>query len=195
MSKGARYWCSRASLPMKPERTLRAAGSVSRLAQCIILDPPEDALCTSRGRVYHISGRPLPNRVAREVALPSPHTTEHAGRTPPFSGCAGISRRRCQVKGRAAPLPIPEEIVWRRSIGDPCYHVKSAPAGLDPVTVGRFGLWLLGKRNHFRAMRRSISASRVSSCGLAASLCLDTRHGPSTSIPGATGFCRIRRRA
>lgn len=28
------------------------------------------------------------------------------------------------------------------------------PSGLDPVTAGRFGLWLLGKRSHARAQRR-----------------------------------------
>lgn len=41
------------------------------------------------------------------------------------------------------------------------------PFGLDPVTAGRFGLWLLGKRNHLRAQRRSVSASRVPGSGLA----------------------------
>ena len=35
------------------------------------------------------------------------------------------------------------------------------PAGLDPVTAGRLGLWLLGQRSHRRAQRRTISASRV----------------------------------
>lgn len=41
------------------------------------------------------------------------------------------------------------------------------PTGLDPVTAGRFGLWLLGKRSHARAQRRSVSASRVPGCGIA----------------------------
>jgi plasmid maintenance system antidote protein VapI len=33
------------------------------------------------------------------------------------------------------------------------------PPGLDPVTAGRFGLWLLGKRQHSRSQRRSLVAS------------------------------------
>src|SRR6202022_4813473 len=98
------------------------------------------------------------------------HTTEHTVVHRHSSGCA--SRLRCQFESSAPPLLA--------TLSNP------PPPGLDPVTAGRFGLWLLGKRNHFRAMRRSVSASRVSGCGLAASLCcLDTRHGPSTNIPGA----------
>jgi hypothetical protein len=29
------------------------------------------------------------------------------------------------------------------------------PRGLDPVTAGRWGLWLLGQRQHMRALRRN----------------------------------------
>jgi hypothetical protein len=74
------------------------------------------------------------------------HTTEHTVVHRHSSGCA--SRLRCQFESRAAPLLA--------TMSNPL------PPGLDPVTAGRFGLWLLGKRNHFRAMRRSVSASRVS---------------------------------
>ena len=35
------------------------------------------------------------------------------------------------------------------------------PPGLDPVTAGRLGLWLLGKRNHRAALRRQYHVSRV----------------------------------
>ena len=35
------------------------------------------------------------------------------------------------------------------------------PPGLDPVTAGRFGLWLLGQRNHQAALRRRIGKRRV----------------------------------
>jgi hypothetical protein len=33
---------------------------------------------------------------------------------------------------------------------------KQLPAGLDPVTAGRWGLWLMGQREHRRALRRSL---------------------------------------
>ena len=39
------------------------------------------------------------------------------------------------------------------------------PPGLDPVTAGRWGLWLLGNRSHRRAQQRTVSASRVPGCG------------------------------
>jgi len=45
--------------------------------------------------------------------------------------------------------------------------VAQLPPGLDPVTAGRFGLWLLGKRSHTRAQRRRVSASHVPGSGLA----------------------------
>jgi len=35
------------------------------------------------------------------------------------------------------------------------------PPGLDPVTAGRFGLWLLGQRNHRAAQRRRRGSLRV----------------------------------
>lgn len=41
------------------------------------------------------------------------------------------------------------------------------PPGLDPVQAGRFGLWLLGKRSHARALKRSVTASGVPGAGLA----------------------------
>ncbi len=34
------------------------------------------------------------------------------------------------------------------------------PPGLTPIQAGRFGLWLLGKRSHARAMKRTCSVSR-----------------------------------
>src|SRR5438445_5185790 len=62
MSKAPSCLSSRAGLPTKPERTLRDVGCASRLVRSIIPAPPEDALCTSRGLVYPISGRPPPNK-------------------------------------------------------------------------------------------------------------------------------------
>jgi hypothetical protein len=44
---------------------------------------------------------------------------------------------------------------------------RNLPAGLDPITAGRFALWMLGKRSHRRAQRRTVSASRVWGGGLA----------------------------
>jgi len=40
------------------------------------------------------------------------------------------------------------------------------PPGLDPVTAGRFGLWLLGQRNHRAAIRRRHSPFRVYRAGV-----------------------------
>jgi hypothetical protein len=45
--------------------------------------------------------------------------------------------------------------------------VDRLPPGLDPVTAGRFGLWLLGQRNHRKAQLRRVSPSRVFGSGLA----------------------------
>jgi hypothetical protein len=42
-------------------------------------------------------------------------------------------------------------------------RMPQLPAGLDPVQAGRFGLWLLGKRSHARALRRTFSGTRVPS--------------------------------
>ena len=39
--------------------------------------------------------------------------------------------------------------------------MKPLPPGLDPVQAGRFGLWLLGQREHNRALERDITAVRV----------------------------------
>lgn len=38
---------------------------------------------------------------------------------------------------------------------------QQLPPGLDPVTAGRFGLWLLGKRSHARAQKRTYRAVGV----------------------------------
>lgn len=35
------------------------------------------------------------------------------------------------------------------------------PPGLDPVTAGRFGLWLLGQRSHRKALKRTFFVKRV----------------------------------
>ena len=43
---------------------------------------------------------------------------------------------------------------------------QQLPAGLDPVKAGRLGLWLLGQRSHRRALRRNVSATRVSTGSL-----------------------------
>lgn len=40
--------------------------------------------------------------------------------------------------------------------------MKPLPPGLDPVTAGRFGLWLLGKRSHQRSLKRQAVVTRVS---------------------------------
>ena len=40
------------------------------------------------------------------------------------------------------------------------------PPGLNPVTAGRFGLWLLGQRSHRKAQRRRLAATRVCRGGL-----------------------------
>ena len=45
--------------------------------------------------------------------------------------------------------------------------IHRLPSGLDPVVAGRFGLWLLGKRNHRKAHFRRVSPSRVPGSGLA----------------------------
>jgi hypothetical protein len=44
------------------------------------------------------------------------------------------------------------------------------PPGLDPVAAARFGLWLLGKRSHRAAQKRTYTAARVKGHGLAARL-------------------------
>lgn len=41
------------------------------------------------------------------------------------------------------------------------------PPGLDPVTAGRLGLWLLGQRSHRRSLRRRYHHRRVFGVGLA----------------------------
>ena len=43
---------------------------------------------------------------------------------------------------------------------------KHLPPGLDPVTAGRWGLWLWGQRSHQRALKRTASASRVEGGGV-----------------------------
>ena len=35
------------------------------------------------------------------------------------------------------------------------------PPGLDPVTAGRLGLWLLGQRSHRKALKRTVFVKRV----------------------------------
>lgn len=45
------------------------------------------------------------------------------------------------------------------------------PPGLDPVTAGRMGLWLLGKRGHERAIRRRDPQYRVPHSTLASATC------------------------
>src|SRR5437870_1179056 len=70
MSKVPSCLSSRASLSTKPERTLRGAGCASRPVPSIIPDPPEGALCTSRGLVYPIFGRPLEAILAGDTVAP-----------------------------------------------------------------------------------------------------------------------------
>ena len=52
-----------------------------------------------------------------------------------------------------------------KSLLDGASH-KPLPPGLDPVTAGRFGLWLLGRRSHERALKRRSSPSRVFGYGI-----------------------------
>lgn len=40
-------------------------------------------------------------------------------------------------------------------------QMQPLPPGLSPVQAGRFGLWLMGRLNHVRARRRTLSASRT----------------------------------
>src|SRR2546422_957102 len=58
---------SRASSVTEPERTLRGVGCASRLVRSIIPDPPEGALCTSRGLVLRGSGGVLARQRTRRA--------------------------------------------------------------------------------------------------------------------------------
>ena len=50
----------------------------------------------------------------------------------------------------------------------PAYQARppQLPPGLDPVTAGRWGVWLLAKASHLRGQRRSYSATRIGGKGL-----------------------------
>jgi len=73
--------------------------------------------------------------------------------------------------------------------------VDGLPPGLDPVTAGRFGLWLLGKRNHRKAQLREVSPSRVCGSGLADRMAYLFAPWSVTEYPGRrrllAGLCRV----
>src|SRR2546422_7066209 len=70
MSKAPSCLSSRVGLSTKPERTLQDVGCASRPVRSIIPDPPEGALCTSRGLVYAISGRLLEAILVGDTVAP-----------------------------------------------------------------------------------------------------------------------------
>src|SRR5271165_3506025 len=57
---------------------------------------------------------------------------------------------RVQLSAGLHPLSTDRDNRYPRAMVPP-----KLPRGLDPVTAGRFGLWLLGKRQHMRARRRN----------------------------------------
>ncbi len=58
------------------------------------------------------------------------------------------------------PKQKTQHLVSQPSLREGSQH-KPLPEGLDPVTAGRYGLWLLGVRSHNRALKRTISPKRV----------------------------------
>src|SRR2546427_11492517 len=103
---------SRASSATKPERTLRGVGCASRLVRSIIPDPPQGALCTSRGLVYPIFGRPLEAILAGDTVAPRGADRAHLGSSGRPRGVAalvsirrssGRARERRRTRYRRAP--------------------------------------------------------------------------------------------
>lgn len=62
------------------------------------------------------------------------------------------------------------------------------PPGLDPVAAGRFGLWLLGKRSHQRALKRRVTGTSVRGTAMAGRLVALLLPWTVDEYPGAKRF-------
>lgn len=136
------------------------------------------------------------NRAASRWGRPAPHPT-----TSPCSGQSvpdsAIFHNRPYAISQASDFVQCSQITSGCAIGFVVAtqdvvltmpDLERLPTGLDPVTAGRFGLWLLGKRAQHRAAKRRLTPSRVYGSALVARFAALTMPWTVEEYPGYRRF-------